>query len=167
MILDRVETAKGKIIGWLREEGFQFKEVEDSSAHFNIVTQVGRRAYHVFQNRGKIDSVTIASNLQFSNEQIDKFLKLNKEDKRSFFSNLRIALLARETLGDFKVKPKPPEQIEQVFISSKPVYYDGLTKDKFISTLYDIHKSSMMTLWLLEETIGDISETLGLQSMYI
>ena len=165
-MLDRVETAKGKIVGWLREEGFQFKEIKDASAYFNIVTQVGRRAYHIFQNKGKIDSVTIASNLQFSNEQIDRFLKINRKEKRSFFSNLRIALLARETLGDFKVKPKPPEQIEQVFLSSKPIYYDGLTKDRFISTLYDVHKSTMMTLWLLEETIDDISETTGLQSMY-
>lgn len=161
-----IEAAKSKIAGWLREEGFQFKEIEDSNAHFNIMTQIGGKAYHIFQNKSKIDSITIASNHKFSSEQIEKFSKIKKEEKKLFFNNLRIALLARQALGDFKIKPKPPEQIEQIFLSSKPIFYDGLTKNRFISMLHDVHKSAMMTIWILEETIDDISETTGLQSMY-
>ena len=166
MSLSNIDIVKGKIADWLREEGFQFKEVDDSNAYFNLMTIVGGKPYHIFQNRGKKDSVTVVSNLEFSPEQIKLFSKIDQAEKQSFFCNLRIALLARQSLGDFKIKPKPPEQIEQIFISSKPIYYDALTKGNLISTLYDIHKSVMMAVWLLEEATGAPSGTTGLQSMY-
>lgn len=166
MSLSNIDIAKGKIADWLREEGFQFKEVDDSNAYFNLMTIVGGKPYHIFQNKGKKDSVTVVSNLEFSPEQIKLFSKIDQAEKQSFFCNLRIALLARQSLGDFKIKPKPPEQIEQIFISSKPIYYDVLTKSNLISTLYDIHKSVMMAVWLLEEAAEAPSGTTGLQSMY-
>lgn len=166
MSLSSIDIVKGKIVDWLREEGFQFKEVDDSNAYFNLMTIVGGKPIHIFQNRGKKDSVAVISNLEFSPEQTKLFSKIGKAEKQSFFCNLRIALLARQSLGDFKIKPKPPEQIEQVFISSKPIYYDELTKSNLISTLYDIHKSVMMAVWLLEEATGAPSGTTGLQSMY-
>ncbi len=166
MNLGNVDTVKGKITDWLREEGFQFKEVDDSNAYFNLITMVGGKPYHIFQNRGKMDSVTVASNLELTPGQIKLFSQIAKAEKQLFLCNLRIALLTRQSLGDFKIKPKPPEQIEQIFLSSKPIYYDELRKGSLISTLYDTHKSAMMAIWLLEEVIGTPSTAASLQSMY-
>ena len=164
--LSSIESTKAKIIQGLNDEGFPVKEIADSNAHFNLRTTLGGRSYSIFQSKNKKDSVLVACTLRLTPEQIELYSKLKGEDKQSFFWNLRIALLTRQSVGDFKVKPGSPAHFEEVFISSKPVYYDGLTKDKFFSILYEIHKSAMMVTWMLEETTGAPSREEGLQIIY-
>ncbi len=164
--LEDIEAVKNRIRSMLSQEGFQIKEIKDANTHFNFMTEVGGLPYHVFQNINKRDNIFISGSFKIAPRQVDSFSKLEHTRKREFFWNLRISLLTRQALGDFKIKPKPPEKIEEIFLSSKPVFYDGLTKEKFFSTLFEIHKCAIMIRWMFEEAVGAESETSSLQLFF-
>lgn len=161
-----IEVVKNQITMMLSGEGFQIKEIKDSNTHFNFMTMVGGLPYHIFQNVNRRDSIFVAGNFKITPHQVGLFSRMEQTRKKEFFWNLRISLLTRQSLGDFKIKPKPPEKIEEIFLSSKPVFYDGLTKEKLFSTLFEIHKCSMMVKWMFEEAVGAESETHSLQLFF-
>ncbi len=164
--LEDVDVVKNRIKTMLSEEGFQIREVKDANTHFNFVTVVGGVPYHIFQNVNKRDSIFISGSFKIASHQIGSYSKMEQTRKEEFFWNLRISLLTRQTLGDFKIKPKPPEKIEEIFLSSKPLFYDGLTKEKFFSTLFEVHKCAVMIRWMFEEAVGAKSETSSLQVLF-
>ncbi|MCW4052757.1 MAG: DUF2299 family protein [Candidatus Bathyarchaeota archaeon] len=161
-----IEAVKKQIMMMLSGEGFQIKEIKDSNTHFNLMTMVGGLSYYIFQNVNKRDSIFIAGNFKLAPHQVSLFSRMEQIRRKEFFWNLRISLLTRQGLGDFKIKPKPPEKIEEIFLSSKPVFYDGLTKEKLFSTLFEIHKCSMMVKWMFDEALGAESETSSLQLFF-
>jgi hypothetical protein len=63
---------------------------------------------------------------------------------------LRLALLRNNELGDFQIKPDPPNDIAEVFVASRRIFYDTLTKDKLISIIQIVYKEVMMIVWMLE-----------------
>lgn len=150
----------------LNEEGFEFKEIKDPNTYFNLMTTAGGLQYNIFQNVNKRDSVFIAGNVKLAPTQISLYSKLEQSQKKEFFGNLRIALLTRPSLGDFKIKTKPPEYIEEVFLSSKPIFHTELEKEKLFSTLFEMHKCSMMVTWMIEETVGVASRANSLHLFY-
>lgn len=160
------QLAKAKITRWLKEEGFEAKALKSKHTYFNLITKMGGDPYNIFQSKNKRDSVIISCRLRLTSEQKSLFSKMNKSEQRSFVWDLKMALLTRSSVGDFKLRPKPPLSMEAVFISSKPIYYDGLSKNTLFSTLFDIHKSAMMVQWMLEETSGATVSTKDVQSMY-
>jgi hypothetical protein len=164
--LENIEVVKNRVKTMLSGEGFQIKEIKDANTHFNFMTVVGGLPYHVFQNINKRDNIFIAGSFKIPPRQVSSYSKMEQTQKKEFFWNLRISLLTRQTLGDFKIKPNPPEKIEEVFLSSKPVFYDGLTKEKFFSTLFEIHKCAMMVRWMFEEAMSAESETSSLQLFF-
>jgi hypothetical protein len=164
--LKNSQFTKAKIIRWLKEEGFEAKELKGKHTYFNLITKMGGDPYNIFQSRNKKDSVIVSCKLRLTSEQKSLFAKMDKSDRRSFIWDLKMALLTRSSVGDFRILPKAPLSMEAVFISSKPLYYDGLTKTALFSTLFDIHKNAMMVQWMLEETSGATVPTKDVQSMY-
>jgi len=164
--LGDMESIKKKIMIMLNEEGFEFKEIGDPNTHFNLIITAGGLPYNIFQNVSKRDSVFIAGSVKLSSDQIILYSKMEQSQKKEFFGNLRISLLTRPSLGDFKIKTKPPEYIEEVFLSSKPIFHTELEKETLFSTLFEIHKCSMMVTWMFEETVGVASRANSLHLFY-
>jgi len=160
------DAVKKMIIDWLNAERFKSKEVPDQNAHFNIVAFISDLGFNIIQARDKEDSVFIGTNLNFTPQQISLFEGMNKAKKQSYFWALRMRLLNSPNLGTFEIKPKAPKEIDSIFISSKPIFYDGLTKDRLFCVLFDVHKAVMMTIWLLEEMSGATS-TSSMPSTYV
>jgi len=162
-----IENVKKKI-DWLTVEGYQPEDVSDKDlqALFNILAKVaGGHPYHIVQKKDKQDCFFIACNLVLTPQQLSLLAKMGKEKRWSYFWNLRLRLLTHQNLGDFEIKPNPPKRVTEIFISSKPIYYDALTKNRVISTLIDVYKSTMMAIWMLEQTAGvPVSST---ESMYV
>ena len=164
--LGDIESVKKKIIIMLNDEGFEFKEIGDPNTHFNLIITAGGLPYNIFQNVNKRDSVFITGSVKLASDQINLYSKMGQSQKKEFFGNLRIALLTRPSLGDFKIKTKPPEYMEEVFLSSKPIFHNELTKERLFSTLFEIHKCSMMVTWMFEETVGVASRANSLHLFY-
>jgi hypothetical protein len=149
-----IQSTKSKVIDWLKIEGFAPEERTDPRAYFNIQATISGMSLHVVQPIGKLDSIFVGANMVLTLEQQELLRKMGKEKRREFFWDLRLALLTSQPLGDFQIKPNPPEDVREVFISSKGIYYEALNKDRLISTLNDVLKYLMMVIWLLERTAG-------------
>lgn len=149
-----IEVIKKKIIDWLNAEKFRHEEVSDQNAYFNIVVYVSNLGFNTIQRRDREDSIFIGTNLNFTPQQITLLKEMNTPKKQSYFWTLRMRLLNSPTLASFEIRPNPPEEVRTVFISSKPIFYDGLSKGKLFSILFDVHKAVIMTIWLLEQISG-------------
>ena len=160
-----IETIKNRITQWFQEEGFNPTEITDPNAHFNIVVTVANLPFNVVQDIRKRDSFFVGTRVTFTNNQLASFRRLSREKKQSYTWNLRMELLKNPGLGNFEIRHNPPKDISEVFISSRPIFYDAITKDKVISTIHTIFKAAMMTIWKLEEISG--TRPTSLQSPYI
>ncbi|MDQ1279268.1 MAG: hypothetical protein QG670_528 [Thermoproteota archaeon] len=55
---------------------------------------------------------------------------------------------------DFQIKPNPPNDIAMVFISSRKIFYDGLSKDRLIFSCHSVFRAFTEVLWTLELYTG-------------
>jgi len=154
-LVEKVKEIKEKVLAWLKEEAFSPEDVADPNAFFNFNIKVAGSPLHVVQSVRNIDSVFVGANLVLTPAQLD-LLKNNmdKKKRQEFFWDLRLALVKNNQLGDFEIKPNPPDDIREVFISSKRIFYDALTKDRLIDSISSVYKSVMTTIWMLERYAG-------------
>lgn len=155
-----------KIENWLKEEGFFSEKIMNNKAYFNFVAKISGMGLNVLQSIDKPDSILVATNLTLSVEQLDMINKMDAENSREFFWDLRLALLNAD-IGDFSIKPHPPNDVREVFISSNPIYYDGLSKDRLISTIFRVCRSLMLVIWMLERASGAPTPRKNEQLSYI
>jgi len=152
---EKVKEIKEKVLVWLKEEAYSPEDVVDPNAFFNFNIKVAGSPLHVVQSVRNIDSVFVGANLVLTPVQLD-LLKNNmdKKKRQEFFWDLRLALLSNNRLGDFRIKPNPPDDVREVFISSKRIFYDALTKDRLINAISSVYKAIMMVIWMLERYAG-------------
>ena len=149
---ERVKEVKEKVLNWLKEEAFSPEEISDANAYFNFNIKVAGRPLHVLQNVRSIDSIFAGANLVFTPPQLSLLKNsMDKKKRQEFFWDLRLALLGKTELGDFEIKPNPPDDVREVFISSKRIFYDALTKDRLIHAIGSVYKNVTMVVWMLEE----------------
>jgi hypothetical protein len=151
-----IQVVKSKIIGWLKEEACSPEERNDPNAFFNIGAKIGNFSCNIVQSVQKQDSFAIATNLILAKEQIVMLQEMTPEKRQKYFFDLRIVLASNNELGEFAIKPQPPERIETIFVTSKPIYYDGLTKDRFMNSIFPVLKAIMISVMLLEQHAGKI-----------
>jgi len=152
---EKVKETKEKVLGWLKEEVLSPEEISDPHAFFNFGISVGGLRFHVVQNVRSVDSIFVGGNLVLPEEQSQLLReKMDEKKRQEFFSDLRLALLTNSEIGDFQIKPSPPDDIREVFVASKRVFYDALTKDRLVSAIHAVHKAVIMAVWMLESHSG-------------
>lgn len=159
LMSEKVKETKEKILNWLKEEGLSPEEIADPNAYYNFGIKVaGGSPLNVIQHVHNIDSILIGTNLVLMPNQIN-LLKNNMDEKKrqEFFWNLRLTLLRNNELGDFQIKPNPPNDVREVFISSKRIFYDALSKDRLISSGYSVYRAVMEVVWMLELYAGAVT----------
>jgi len=156
MSSEQIKEIKEKILNWLKEEKLQPREISDPNAYFNICITVGGLALHVIQKADQIDSIAVGANLVFTEEQLKLLENMSDKKRQEFFWELRLALLKNNELGDFQIKPNPPHDVKEVFISSRRLFYDGLTKDRLMTAIFTVYKAIFMVIWMLEQKAGTI-----------
>lgn len=157
MSSERVKETKEKVLNWLKEEAFSPQEVSDSQAYFNIGITVSGLAFHVVQSVRNIDSIFVGGNLVLTEEQLKLLRDMNVKKRQEFFWDLRLALLGNSELGDFQIKPNPPDDFRELFVASKRIFYDALTKDRLVSAISGVFKAVMMVIWMLERYAGIVT----------
>jgi hypothetical protein len=151
---EEIKITKQKIVDWLKEEGFSAEEKTDPKAYFNILTLKGGLGCNIVQDAPHNDSFFIAANIILANEQQALLKKISPQKKEDFVWDLQVNLLKNNELGDFAIKPKPPEDIQAIFISSRRIYYDEFTKGKLLSSINVIMRTMIMTIWMLQRYAG-------------
>jgi hypothetical protein len=151
---EKVKEIKEKVLVWLKEEGFSPEDVADPNAFFNFNIKVAGSPLHVVQSVRNIDSVFVGANLILTPAQLDLLNSMNKKKRQQFFWDLRLALAGNSELGDFEIKPNPPDDVREVFISSRRIFYDALTKDRLINAISSVYKAIMIVIWMLERYAG-------------
>jgi hypothetical protein len=161
-----VNKTKQKILDWLKEEAFSPQENADPKAYFNISVQIGNLGCNIVQDVHHNDSFFVGANLVFGANQQVLLKGMEIQKVNDFLWELEMSLIKNNELGDFQIKPKPPEDIQAVFISSKRIYYDQLTKGNLVSTISVVLRAIMMTIWMLEKHAGILTPKVSAKRDY-
>lgn len=155
---EKIKQVKAKIGQWLEEENIVPREALDPQAHFNFYVQQGNFNVNIVQMVTWHDSIVVGTTVLLGHlsEKIDQ---LDPEQKQEFFWDLSLELLKNEAIGDFNITPDPPDDVREIFIKSRPIFYDGLTKDRLMNTIYAMFKTMIMIPCLIAKyTIAPLPE---------
>jgi hypothetical protein len=156
-ILDaKIKQTKDRIVSWLKEEGLWLQEeVDDPNAWFNIGAKVVDLKLSIVQAKPSLDSIFLASKWTFSQPQLHMFHeRLDAEKKRDFYFDLQFQVLNNNELGELVTGPMPPDDLSEVTIYSRRVYYSELTKERFLQSLFIVRKALVASVFLFEKYTG-------------
>jgi hypothetical protein len=145
-----------KVKSWLREEGFEPKEIthlrKDASYYGVVVseraeeTNLGeiqrREAFHILFPNDRLDSLSISEIIILDLQSQKSYASLADRpsgilEQNTFYFDLKLALLQMNV--NFAIK-KNMRELQSLEIS-KVVFFDGLTKDTLFETINTVHNS--------------------------
>ncbi|NWF86457.1 DUF2299 family protein [Candidatus Bathyarchaeota archaeon] len=129
--VNKNERVEEKLYRWLLEEGFTVEKVLDTNSIFRyFATKNGPPKFSIFQSRSKSDCIIVESGVAYNRE--DEILS------RSFQNQtLILEIISNLLCKGFIYKIQPPQlQADKAggIVFAKPIYYDGLSKDRFVET---------------------------------
>ena len=150
------EDTISKVKSWLREEGFEPKEIthlrKDASYYGVVVSEraeetnqgeIQRRdAFHILFPNDRLDSLSISEIIILDLQSQKSYASLADRpngilEQNTFYFDLKLALLQMNV--NFAIK-KNMRELQSLEIS-KVVFFDGLTKDTLFKTINTVHNS--------------------------
>jgi hypothetical protein len=152
---EETNKIKLKIICWLKEEGFSAEETEPGpNAHFIITASKAELAFNVMQDFSRNESIFICANVLVGPEERRRLQKTPIKRRLDFVWALNMDFIKNNELGDFAILPDPPADIQSIFVSTRQLYYDELTKGKFMVSAHVLLKATVMIMWMLQKLLG-------------
>lgn len=154
---DAVEAqeAKAKIQNWLLEEGFSIQEVPNQDAVFKFnVTDSEGRTVTVGQGSDKKDEVSIMVAIDASGSG-SRINAMAAEKRDVVLWDLRFCLLNAGVA--FKGVGSPLEMVELY----TAIYYDGLTKDRFLFRLFSLRRALALVLAVIGRALQEPPPRIG------
>jgi hypothetical protein len=147
---------------WLNEEGLQAEAVDDEGAivHLSLTYPPGSpfRIDLVQPRREPPDLLLVGTGVTVADHHREAFRRLTPDDRRSFLWEFCYLLGDRPT--EFELHH--PDFVLEQFSVTSPVYLDGLTKDRFMAAVRDVHRTKLLGIWKIQE-FGDEPEGPGLR----
>ena len=150
------QDIKKKVVNWLKEEGFPFKEIQDPGASFNFSVKVAGFAIDVIQNLRR-DAILVRSTLVFNDKQSTQLKSMGEMKRQEFLWDLRMLMLNNNEIGTFTIKPELKRM--EVMVQSRGIFHDALTKDRFIQAIIVVHKAITMVIWMVKWYSGQSKPT--------
>jgi hypothetical protein len=151
----RIKEAKEKVLFWLKEEALSPEDLTDPNAYFNFAITAGDVKMHVAQNSRQIDSLAVGARWTLGTEQIDLHKNIMDDPKRiAFYWDLQFMLAGDNQLGDYQIGPNMPHDFKELLITSNRVFYDSLTKQALMHSIFAVHKAMVRSVFLLEKHGG-------------
>lgn len=143
------KQVKNKIEKWLLEENFRVKSDTESNNLFTLLVeeQKGIRSV-VIQPLQAIDRIIIAITTEIAKEQQAKINKMDKGERSQFFWEITSGLLNLQV--NFTAISIPLKQV-RIMVE---IYYDGLTKNSFMSSYGRVRRALAFLLLSLERKVG-------------
>jgi hypothetical protein len=153
--MDSIILEKKELIEkWLIEHNLAPEEVTTQNSYFLYKFRITGILQYVIQDMNHSDKVHsyIKSKIPKEDQQL---LKGIANPKRSqLFWDIRLALLENPYVLDFKLFPNPPENFEGAYVSSYFIYYENLTRDVLIKSIYEVRKAFAGIQWRIRRTAG-------------
>ena len=127
-----------KVIRWLKDEGYEPEDVTDmlpDMAYFAKVRINERSGFHVGFSTQQFDSVVISEIIVMDQDYQNAYKLLPALEQTNFFYDLKLALLQMNVMYSLEKGFRELKSVEVI----KPIYFDGLTKDKFFDTVFTVH----------------------------
>jgi len=133
-VLAENEKVQEQLERWLAEEGFTIEKRLDGNSSFRYwVTRTGSPKFSVLQPINKSDIILIESAVTFDGHE-EVFSAIADQTRRLSWE-LQSHLLS---IG-FYYKIQPPDSQSNkpgAIFFAKPIYYDGLSKDRFLEATH-------------------------------
>lgn len=101
----------------------------------------------VFQPSNKKDSIRVLVVLVLSDGQVKKLRQKSKIKQKEIFSELRFKFASLDV--DFAVEG----DFHKRTVITHPIYYDALTKDRFIKAISTVYKAFILTSWVFNQSL--------------
>ncbi len=138
-----------KIQKWLDEESIKFSKVEEPYSDFRL--DIKNPNQTIVLPKNKPDSIEFLTTADLEKEDQKTYVALkNKEEKLRIIWELKRSLL--EINVGYKIE-KDLENLESVTIN-KIVYFDGLTKDKFMDASFALVRGFSLVELMLYQLRG-------------
>lgn len=149
MSTERTEV-RDRIQKWFLDEGFTIRPGRDQNAFFDFAIEFhdGSRL-NVSQRTDKPDQVVIVTRLRLSKEQTNRLMGMNITKRNEILWDLRFGLLSRRV--GFSAIDMPLRSLE----ISSAVYYDGLTKDHFMSECFKVRNALVYIEWTIGRELSE------------
>ncbi len=141
-----------KIQKWLNEEFIEFINIDNPLADYQINTKNPNQTICLPKN--KIDSIEFVTAIFFTTEDQKTYIALkNTEEKLRIIWELQRSLL--EINLEYEVKPNF-DNLESIILK-KTVYFDNLSKDKFMDTIFTLQRGFYLVELMLRQLRGKYS----------
>ena len=150
MTMIQPKELEKKLRTWLTEEEYLVKSQTNPMAAFILVASNPGAGISVTvsQNAKNSDRIEISSQMMFS-EYAKKISNLSRQEREDFFWDLRFSLV----ISDVIFAMVPPENPQSVLVI-KNIWYDGLTKDRFMSAIQRVAEGALLCSWKIIHKFG-------------
>jgi hypothetical protein len=150
-------SVEERVQKWLAEESFEVKKASDQKSNFRYFgTKKGMPKFSVFQPYGKSDLVLVESGITFEGAEKEKLAALFTSHQ-DLLMELRLHL---ESNGFF-YRIQPPDLNSGKaggIVLAKPLYYDGMCKDRFLDTVLKITHTTVFIILTIHRYLAASSE---------
>lgn len=134
--MDKQETDEimEKVRFWLTEEEIFRDEIKDENANYHFIAEFpnkSSRIIDIIQPKQKRDLIIIGSVYALNKENYEKFASMPKSTRDNVLGDFTSGLLFRTS--QFRIKPSSKDFQKIEFTC--PLYFDGLTKNMFMSAV--------------------------------
>lgn len=138
---------------WCIEEDMFGQKVEDKNTLWHFVIRYPKGApkfLDVAQPLGKKDMIVIGAGTKIPFEHMNKMRSLKRKKRDEMLWDLRFLLGNRPTAFSLNEK----DGILEGFSNQMIIFFDGLTKDRFMSAVSEVDKSMLLVIWFLHRRFG-------------
>ena len=138
-----------KIQKWLDDESIEITNIDNPFADYQINIKNPNQTICLPKN--KIDSIEFVTSVNFTNEDKKTYAALkNNEEKLRIIWDLQRSLL--EINVEYEIQPNF-DNLESIIIK-KTIYFDALTKDKFMDTIFTLQRGFYLVELMLRQLRG-------------
>jgi hypothetical protein len=154
----RIKETKEKILNWLKDEGLSPQENNDPKAYFSISIKFGDMGLGctIFHDIRFPDCLFVAVNLCLPEDRITLYRNMTNQKKNDLLWDLRMTLIREAEVGSFQPKFGSSNELQSVFLCSRKMYYEELTKSKLMFTVLSIMRIATMIIWIVEKAEGSV-----------
>jgi len=144
---EQIEGVGKRIEKWLIDEAFQISKVADENAYFSYkVTKDGGMTLSVLQPQNKTDSILVVGDISLTDEDQKKLATIPEKERRVMLSDLTMDLLTTQCRWQFI----PPTEAWETIRVLRPIFYDGLSKDRFFETVDIVMRAVLSVIFALQ-----------------
>jgi len=136
----------GRIRNWLKQEKMFKKEITDDKAYFNFKAEYQDIPFHVLQPKDREDLILVICDLILDDKQKEMVRTLQAKEQTKVLREMQYQTSTIK--GQLYIILDKEKYLEKIRLWDT-IYYDGLSKDKLIKTIFETIKSFLLVEELL------------------